>query len=99
MTTKLKDDTALEYSNYKHQHYNYINTDNTPPLYAINIDKKKIRLFSRMRMGHTISTYQHILHSCSLLSHRHNTFLNKNSLNILKTPSKTNIEAIFNLKR
>ncbi|XP_075157738.1 uncharacterized protein LOC142231003 [Haematobia irritans] len=61
LISKLKDQQNITRTNYKHTHYSLINPNYVTPLYPTNIEKHKIRIFSRLRMGHTIATHQHLL--------------------------------------
>ncbi|XP_075163104.1 uncharacterized protein LOC142235729 [Haematobia irritans] len=47
--------------NFHHRHYSATNPEYIIPCYPTNIDKKKIRIFSRLRMGHCITTHQHLI--------------------------------------
>ena len=46
---------------FKHHHYTDINRNYKAPIYPTGISKYKIRVFSRLRLGHTICTHQYIL--------------------------------------
>ena len=57
----LNQDKEIKWLQYRHHHYTDINTHWKAPIYPTGTSKYKIRVFSRLRLGHTICTHQYIL--------------------------------------
>lgn len=51
----------LKEKQVNHFHYSNINIQNNPPRYPTDIDKEKIKIFSRLRLGHTSFSHEWIL--------------------------------------
>ena len=56
----LINERNTKWSNYCHHHYKHINSCLTPTIYPTECDKPKIKVYSRLRLGHTIATHQHL---------------------------------------
>ncbi|XP_073824867.1 allatostatin double C isoform X2 [Musca autumnalis] len=59
--SEIKAYVSNKYKDFTHPHYNIINPENLFPIYSSKLEKRKIRIFSRLRMGHTVSTHLHLL--------------------------------------
>ena len=104
----LNQDKEIKWLQYRH-HYADINTHCKAPIYPTGISKYKIRVFSRLRLGHTICTHQYILrietnNTCICNEPLTITAFNQyrihlcnlnNPINTLKDPSIDNINAIY----
>ncbi|KAI8116077.1 hypothetical protein CVS40_11770 [Lucilia cuprina] len=47
----------------QHSHYSNVNLNNKPPKYPISMERDKIRVFSRLRLGHASFSHEWILRS------------------------------------
>ena len=51
---------TLKWHDYQHQYYKIINPKAYKNIYPKQYHKNKIKVFSRLRFGHTIPTHQHL---------------------------------------
>ena len=56
----IKKNKILKWSRYEN-HYSKINIDRLTPIYPPSLSRATVSKFIRLRLGHTISTHQHIL--------------------------------------
>ena len=60
ITTCQKNFKTEKWHNYQHPYFKFINPKAEKNIYPIHCHKKKIKIFSRLRLGHTITTHQHL---------------------------------------
>lgn len=104
------------WNSYNH-HYKNVNIDRSHPFYPPDIPKYKIKIYVRLRLGHTELTHQHllkrsntpicptcstnidirhILEDCTAFnSLRNNLFKDVSIYDILKYPTESNINIIY----
>ena len=56
----IQSNKIKSWSDYRHGHNKSVNANNKCPLYPTDMSRHQIQVFSRLRLGHTFATRQHI---------------------------------------
>lgn len=49
------------WAEYYHPHYKEINISGKQPIYPTNLNRHQIKIFSRLRLGHSYATHNHLI--------------------------------------